>query len=67
MFNLFRKDDDPPTLCAVPDGGRLPPFLHGAGWRFEGRVADIGKRLSQVERPLYEAVVRETGYYVFLP
>lgn len=67
MYNLFRKDSDPPTICAVPDGGSLPSFLRGPGWSFEGKAADIADRLTDVDLPLYEAVVRETGYYVFVP
>jgi hypothetical protein len=67
MLNLFRRGGDLTPVCAVPDGGALPPFLHGEGWEFVGKVDDIGDQLLDADRATYEAVLRETGYYVFAP
>ncbi|WP_062015043.1 hypothetical protein [Aureimonas sp. AU4] len=66
MLNLFRKDGELVSLCAVPDGGALPHFLHGAGWAFAGKVADIAEQLPAAERATFREVLRETGYYVFV-
>ena len=67
MLNLFRKDGDLVPVCAVPDGGALPPFLRGEGWKFVGKVADIADQLLETDRSSYAAVLQETGYYVFVP
>lgn len=66
MLNLFRKSGDIVSICAVPDGGALPPFLQGAGWTFAGKVADIAGELPAAERASFREVLRETGYYVFV-
>jgi hypothetical protein len=67
MYNLFRKAGETPVHCAVPDGGALPGFLRGTDWSFEGKVADIRDRLLDADKPLFEAVVERTGYFVFSP
>jgi hypothetical protein len=67
MLNLFRRSGEIVSVCAVPDGGVLPSFLHGSGWVFDGKVADIADLLPAAERSTFREVLRETGYYVFVP
>lgn len=67
MLNLFRKTGELVPICAIPDGGALPAFMHGENWQFVGKVADIGDQLLEVDRSTYRAVLRETGYYLYVP
>ncbi|GGE06262.1 hypothetical protein GCM10011390_26730 [Aureimonas endophytica] len=64
-FNLFRKTTEIRVHCAVPDGGALPSFLIGPEWSFEGKITDLVDRILDTDKPLYESVVRETGYFLF--
>ncbi|WP_294643233.1 DUF2934 domain-containing protein [uncultured Aureimonas sp.] len=67
MLNLYRRHGEVPAICAVPDNHALPDFLSVDGWVLAGRTPDISDQLPEPDRLTHQAVLAETGFYVFTP
>ncbi|WP_062017746.1 hypothetical protein [Aureimonas sp. AU4] len=65
MYNLFQHREDPSIVCALPDGGRLPPFLRDRAWRFGGKVDDIRAEQLSFDVSTVDAVLRQNGFYIY--
>lgn len=64
MFNLFRQKHEPTIVCALPEGGALPFFLHEA-WEYEGKVAEIESQQLEFDKPALSAMLRQNGFYLY--
>lgn len=67
MLLLYHRPGDIVTVCAIPDRSTPPDFLSADGWVFLGQSSDISEQLTEPDRVTYEAVLAETGFYVFTP
>ncbi|MEC5292582.1 hypothetical protein VSX64_14335 [Aurantimonas sp. C2-6-R+9] len=65
MFNLFHRSDEPAIICVVRDDARLPRFLRGPNWEYEGKAGTLTGATAALDMHAEVRMSKQTGYYLF--
>ena len=64
-YNLFRRKNGPPLLCAVPEDMAVPRFVTDERWIFAGKVGAHEDGPAGFERWRADEGARLNGFFLF--
>src|SRR5689334_13820160 len=64
-YNLFRRKNGPPLLCAVPEDVAVPRFVTDEDWAFAAKIGAHEEGPAGFERSRADESTRLNGFYLF--